>query len=65
MSLSLTVFIVLFILKVSGVLSISWWVVFAPPLIIFGIIFLLGYLSTIFTDNKIEEDNKSWNWDDR
>lgn len=62
--LSLTIFIVLLTLKVSG-LSISWWMVFATPLIIFGIIVLLGYLSIIFTDNKIEEDDKSWNWDDR
>ena len=48
--LTTIVFIVLLILKLFGVINISWWLVFLP--LILGVIFWIGLLLFIFIFSK-------------
>lgn len=65
MYLAFILLVVLGVLKVIGVINISWWLVIAPALIVVGFWFLLGYLVILFTDNKIKQEEQSWDWKDR
>ena len=50
-SLPSTLFIVFLVLKLTGVISWSWWWVFAPlwiPLLIVLAIFLVGFIVSLF-----------------
>jgi hypothetical protein len=49
-------FCVLLALKISGAVDMSWWLVFSPPLIIFGIILFLSIFTGIFSGNKIRSE---------
>lgn len=48
--LTTIVFIVLLVLKLFGVINISWWLVFLP--LILGVLFWIGLLLFIFIFSK-------------
>lgn len=48
-SLSTVLFIVFIILKLTGVISWSWWWITAPLWIPFGIIFVLTFVGVLLT----------------
>ena len=55
--------IIFVVLKLVGVVSWSWWIVFTP-LIISGVIYLLTVIAQIIMFNKIRRDvNKSFDDD--
>jgi hypothetical protein len=44
--------LIMFVLKLMGTLDVSWWVVFAPVLIAFGISLVFFMLVAAFTPNR-------------
>ncbi len=41
------IFAILFALKVAGLTQVSWWVVFSPFLISFGLIFITAFAGAV------------------
>jgi hypothetical protein len=64
MSLALILFVVLLTIQQTGAAALSWWVVIGIPAGIFVVWFVLSYLVVIFSDNQIEQNEKSWDWED-
>ena len=52
-------FLILFVCKVLGVITWSWWAVFAPLLIEFGLLFFLILVLVIIFALVKNEDEKS------
>lgn len=40
---------VLVVLKLMEIITVSWWIVLAPTLIVFGIVFVLATLAVVFS----------------